>query len=416
MKTILSHPIGNANVRAVANGLANEHILGMFYTAISSFPDSTLGYLSRYPGLSEIKRREYAPMLKPHTKMLLTWLEAGRLLAPKLGLASLTKGEQGLFNINRLFTEFDKKIAKKIESGTFNGIYAYEDGALFSFKAAEQLELPRFYDLPIGYWRTARILLDKEREKWPDWASTLNGFSDSDEKLARKDQELNLATRIIVASKFTASTLENYPGKLAPVDVIPYGFPPVNGTREYSQISRNRPLKLLFVGGLSQRKGIANLFSAVEKLKGSVKLTVIGRKNNDCPVLDEALSKHNWISSLSNAEILNKMREHDVLLFPSLFEGFGLVITEAMSQGTPVITTDRTAGPDLIEHGNNGWIIEAGSTEALQEAIENILRRPQMIEQAGRAALETAGKRPWNQYGKELAEAVKNVYLSLDIK
>ena len=100
------------------------------------------------------------------------------------------------------------------------------------------------------------------------------------------------------------------------------------------------------------------------------------------------------------------MQEHDVLLFPSLFEGFGLVITEAMSQGTPVITTDRTAGPDLIDHGENGWIVEAGSTLALKTCIEQLIEKPETIVKVGKAAIETARKRPWEVYGKELAEAI----------
>jgi len=229
-----------------------------------------------------------------------------------------------------------------------------------------------------------------------------------------KEKELLLANKIFVASKFTAKTLEDYPGKLAPVEVIPYGFPQTDGIREYEKISKIRPLRLLFVGGLSQRKGIANLFSAIEKLKNHVQLTVIGRKpKNSCPALNEALSKHYWIDNLPHAEILKKMREHDVLLFPSLFEGFGLVITEAMSQGTPVITTDRTAGPDLIEHGHNGWIIEAGSTQSLQENIEEILCRPQLIEQIGKEAMKTAGARPWDQYGLELSKALQKDKLNV---
>jgi glycosyltransferase involved in cell wall biosynthesis len=147
-----------------------------------------------------------------------------------------------------------------------------------------------------------------------------------------------------------------------------------------------------------------------------VELTVIGRKpnNNNCAVLDKALSKCNWIPSLPHSEILRVMSEHDILVFPSLFEGFGLVITEAMSQGTPVITTNRTAGPDLIEHGKNGWLVEAGSTQALQETIEDILSHPEVIARAGKEALETAGKRPMNQYGYDLAKAVKYGYKGSD--
>jgi len=100
------------------------------------------------------------------------------------------------------------------------------------------------------------------------------------------------------------------------------------------------------------------------------------------------------------------MKQHDILLFPSLFEGFGLVITESMSQGTPVITTERTAGPDLINHDENGWLIEAGSTEGLIASIEDAIRRPAQIVDAGKAAMETARLRPWEVYGKELAASI----------
>jgi len=103
------------------------------------------------------------------------------------------------------------------------------------------------------------------------------------------------------------------------------------------------------------------------------------------------------------------MRQNDILIFPSLFEGFGLVITESMSQGTPVITTDRTAGPDLLKHGENGWLIEAGSTTALQESIEKILEQRSNIESVGRAAMKTAEKRSWTEYGNEMAQAMRRV-------
>ncbi len=101
------------------------------------------------------------------------------------------------------------------------------------------------------------------------------------------------------------------------------------------------------------------------------------------------------------------MREADLLIFPSLFEGFGLVISEAMSQGTPVITTERTAGPDLISHDQNGWLIKAGSTIDLKNAIEDILYNPRKVKRAGQEAYEAASRRPWEIYGRELSDAIK---------
>jgi glycosyltransferase involved in cell wall biosynthesis len=262
------------------------------------------------------------------------------------------------------------------------------------------------YDLPIGYWRAARRLLKDERERWPQWAATMPGFHDSDEKLARKDEELRLADRIYVASQFTKQTLTDYPGTLAPVEVIPYGFPAVGPPRDYSDRA-TRKLKLLFVGGLSQRKGIADVFAVAEMLKDDVELTIVGQGAvNECVALSNALKRHHWVPSLPHAQILDLMREHDILLFPSLFEGFGLVITEAMSQGTPVITTERTAGPDLIQHEKNGWLIAAGNTSALQSQIESILNDRDSIQSVGEQARQSAMVRPWSVYGKELANSV----------
>lgn len=371
-----------------------------------------LDTLSTYRPFAEIKRRSFASQLKSKTRVW-PWYELGRLLAAKARLKNLTKHESGLFCIDSVYQEFDKHVASTLQAKknpSQKAIYAYEDGAEFSFHKAKNLGLECLYDLPIGYWRTAKRLMDKEAQKWPEWSATLTGLHNSEGKLARKDRELSLADRIFVASQFTADSLKDYPGKLAPVEVIPYGFPEVAEQKNHSYYKGKGGLKLLFVGGLTQRKGIANLFAAVEPLGHHVKLTVVGQKTNaDCPVLDAALAKHRWIPSLPHNEILKLMQAHDVLVFPSLFEGFGLVITEAMSQGTPVITTERTAGPDIIENGNNGWLIEAGSTIALQQAIETLLSSPKIIPEAGKAAMETARDRTWRDYGRELAAAIQQI-------
>lgn len=406
MKLLLSHPTGNAFVRAAGLGFVKSGLLAEFHTCIASFPGTFLDRLGSIEYLSEIRRRRFHIALKPYTH-LWPWKELLRLSAIKLGNSSLVKHEKGPFSVDAVYKSLDMRVANRLKDSVANGVYAYEDGALRSFQEAKNLGIQCLYDLPIGYWRSASRLLNQEREKWPEWSSTLTGFKDSEEKLRRKDEELRLSDRIFVASSFTAQTLKDFPGPLAPVEIIPYGFPPVTSERDYKAILKDQPLKLLFVGGLSQRKGIANLFAAVEQLGNYASLTVVGRKaSQQCAALDAALAKHTWIPSLPHHDILKLMREHDVLLFPSLFEGFGLVITEAMSQGTPVITTDRTAGPDLISHGENGWLVEAGSTQALYECIEGLFHDPDLIAKAGQAAMITARQRPWEVYSSELAEAV----------
>jgi len=407
-KLVFSHATGNANVRAAAAGLAQAGQLVAFHTAIATFPGNWLDRLATGP-LAELRRRQYEPGLASFTHTW-PWREAGRLLADRTGWTALVKSETAPFSVDAVYQSLGRRVAGSLAHAAqqgANGVYAYEDGATDAFRTAKRLGMACFYDLPIGYWRAAQRLLEPERERWPEWAPTLTGFSDSEAKLLRKDEELRSADRIFVASRFTADTLRDYPGQLAPIEVIPYGFPPVGEARTYEAFAGGRPLKLLFVGSLSQRKGVADLFAAVAALAPHIELTVVGHKTGGaCPALDTALARHRWIPSLPHAEVLRLMRAHDVLAFPSLFEGFGLVITEAMSQGTPVITTDRTAGPDLIQHGHNGWLVEAGSTEALQATLADLLHHPYTVAQAGRAAQETARRRPWETYGQELAAAL----------
>jgi len=409
---LLIHPTGNENVRAALKGLNQKKLLSFFFTTIASFPNNIFGNISYLPGLSEFKRRAYPAELKSKT-ILFPQRELGRLFFQRLGLKALTRHELGYFSIDQVIQSLDSKVATLINSGKIpisSALYAYEDGAINSFLAAKNHHISCLYDLPIGYWRAAHELLALESDRWPDWAVTMPTFKDSAAKLERKDQELQLADSIFVASTFTKKTLSYYPGSLAPVSVVPYGFPPINTTERLYYNGQCDPLKLLFVGSLSQRKGIANLLAAVAKFPKSVQLTIVGHLPlTVCKPLDQALKKHRYISSLPHEKILKLMREHDVLVFPSLFEGFGLVISESMSQATPVITTDRTAGPDLIVHGENGWMVEAASTEGIVEVLEHLLAHPDEIEKCGRAALLTASKRPWSIYGSELAEKISSI-------
>jgi len=411
MKLIVSHLTGNANVKSALRGLADQNLLAEFYVSMGVFPGSLLDNIGGLKPFAEIKRRRFDPVLKPFIKSW-PWFELGRLSATKMGFSKLV-GPEGLFYIDSVCKNLDRHVASHLGSAKkkkIGGVYCYEDVAEYSFVEAKKLGLKCIYDLPIGYWRAAHRLLEPEKDKWPEWASTMSGLKDSEQKTLRKDKELELADLILVASTFSANTLKDYPGHLSNIQVIPYGFPPTSSDDRYYPVKGKAALKLLYVGSLSQRKGIANLFEAVENLKTHVELTLVGtKKNNDCSALNQALSKHKWIPSLSHSDILALMRDCDVLVFPSLFEGFGLVITEAMSQGTPVITTDRTAGPDFIVNDQNGWLIQAGSTDAIQAAIERLLINPGLIKKIGLEALQTARQRPWAMYERELTNAVAKV-------
>lgn len=406
-KITIYHPFGNANTRAAVDGIYKQGILESFHTCIACFKGSFLYKLSAFGPLKEFRRRVFSSFLQDKT-ITHPFKELGRQLSPKFKLNRLTAHEKGIFCVDNICHDLDYKVAKYVQKNKekINGVYAYEDCALETFHTAKHNDIKCIYDLPIGYWRAMRSLLNTERTKNPEWAITLGGFNDSEKKLQRKDAELKLANKIYVASSFTKKTLEMYPGKFADIEVIPYGFPPVNSQRKYDKI-QNRKIKVLFVGGLSQRKGLSYFFEAIKGLEDKIEATIVGRGNLDaCPALKEALSKVNYIPSLPHDEILKLMASQDLFIFPSLFEGFGLVITEAMSQGTPVITTDRTCGPDIIHNGIDSWVVKAGETKPIRDLLVTFISNPTILIKAGQEAMHTAAQRPWSKYEKELSESV----------
>jgi glycosyltransferase involved in cell wall biosynthesis len=398
MSILLSHPTGNTFVRNALIALKQENRLREFVTTVATFESNAFGTLSKLPGGSELARRAYPESIQDLTHQA-PLNELIRMIAPKIGLSALTRHETGAFCVDKIYQEIDRVAAKRTHalSPNLQATYCYEDGALETFKAAQELHLKRIYDLPIGYWRMAGKIQREEAERRPEWASTMPALQDSETKLARKDEELQMTDAIIVASQFTASTLKAAPFELPTPYIVPYGCPKVQIDQpEVSDPSK--VLKVLYVGGLSQRKGLSYLLDAVVPLGSSVELTLIGKRVADCKPLDAALQSYNWIESLPHHEILSTMRAHDVLVFPSLFEGFGLVLTEALSQGVPIISTPHTCAPDLITDGKEGFIVPICDANAITDCLTRLSEDRVLLQRMKCQALETARAHTWENY------------------
>lgn len=389
---LLAHPTANQNVRQTALALAEANLLREFWTCISwregGLLDRTLSILPK--ARAELRRRSFAHALQPFIKTD-PWREWARLLLRS-------------FSIDQVYDAFDRQVARRIDSlGDIAAVYAYDGGANTAFRAAERNGAKRIYEHPIIYWRKVRELQREEAELQPAWAPTLLALHDSEEKLARKDEELAAADIVVTACSFARESL---PKLNATVQVIPYGAPEVK-----DDVTRqpNEKLRILFVGALTQAKGLSYLFTAAERLKQHVDLTLIGHRVNESIPAPSLLDRHRWIPSLSHEKLLAEMGRHDVLILPSLHEGFGLVILEAMSQGTPVITTSHTGGPDVIQDGLDGFIVPIRSADAIAEKFELLLQDRQRLPAMSAAAREKARLHSWPVYRERVAALARDL-------
>jgi alpha-maltose-1-phosphate synthase len=403
---LFSHPTGNENVRQAALAFREAKLLREFWTCVSWDPDAAVNRFLPATLRQQLARRAFHPSLRPITRTAPA-REMGRLLVSALGVSLFSEHETGPLSIDAVFSDLDRRVAARLkELPDCTLVYAYEDGALETFRAAKARNISRVYDLPIGYWKVAQQIYAEEREREPAWAVTLTGARDSEQKLARKDEELRLANRVVVASTFTKETLRAA-DIAADVRVIPYGAPaamPGNGEAHRGN------LRVLFVGSLGQRKGLSYLLQAVESLGPRVELTLLGKKTAEgCAPLETAVRKHRWIPSLPHSDLLRVMQQHDVMVLPSLFEGFGLVILEAMAQRLPVITTAHTAGPDVISDGVDGFIVPIRSAEAIATRLDQLASAPDLLEAMKQAAQEKAKLQRWENYRERLVQMAQDL-------
>jgi starch synthase len=406
---LVLHPTGNANVRQAVQAFAEAELLGEFHTCISWRPDGLLDRLTPSRLRKVLRRRGFPDCVLPLTRTH-PFREGGRLLCQALHLHGPVAHERGIFSIDAVYQDLDRRVARRLGSRQqLTGVYGYEDGAAGTFTAARARGLRTIYDLPIGHWRAAQRLYEEERQREPQWASTLTGILDSPAKLQRKDIELAQAEAVVVASAFTRSTVEGElaPGK--PIYVIPYGAPAVT-TPERVVTPSGAPLRVLFAGALTQRKGLSYFLRACELAEGAVEATLIGRcQGGPCAPLDAALRRWRHVESVPHHEMLIEMSHHDVLVFPSLFEGFGLVILEAMAQGLPVISTTATGGPDVITDGVDGFIVPLREPEAIAARLLELHSDRELLRSMAVAARMKAASLTWSNYRARVVASVRAV-------
>jgi len=410
MKLVLSHPTGNANVRAVAESLVKGNRLHQFYTSIAAYPGNFWQQIGRISALSEFRRRSFSPDLQAYTK-LYPWREIGRAIALKFQLKKLIVHETGYFCVDKVYQSIDQHVANSLHKAVKNGakaVYAYEDGALETFIEAKKLGLRCIYDLPIAYWETGRQLMMEEAIRLPQWAITLGGgIKDSPAKLERKTKELELADIVVGPGSFVMNSLPEWAKQKTKI-VSPFGSP--ISQKPQKQHNDNRPLRVLFVGSMGQRKGLGDLFAAMNLLHSkNIELVVLGSLLAPMEFYRSEYSHFTYEKGRPHNDVLALMQSCDVFCLPSIVEGRALVMQEAMSQGLPIIITPNTGGDDLVIEGETGFLVPIRSPEAIAEKLLWFIENRSKIPQMGINAYIKSQTYTWEMYGNTISQNISTI-------
>jgi glycosyltransferase involved in cell wall biosynthesis len=398
---LVSHP----HVAAVAAGLAEsleaEGKLSVFMTGLASHGKGWSGRM-----VAALAKRR--PVLR---NRILADLPASRLrtlpaveLGARLATRAVAGFRPGLNSYDALFTAHDLAVSLLRWPRETTGVYAYEDGALHTFRRAQRDALDRIWDLPLPHYKTIEEILNDEFHRWPG-AAVGPPHREPAWKRRRKDAELALATKVSVASTFTKRSLERLDTDV-PIAVTGYGFP-VEEFRART-FPPTGPFTVLSVGSHDLRKGTPYLLEAWKRAAiPDAELHLVGPLRLTKAFLDPYAGLFRHWPHVPKSELGTHYAAADLLAFPTLGDGFGLVIQEAMCTGTPVVTTPCGGGPECITDGVDGWVVPPRDVDALVERFRACAADRDATGAIGRAARARAERWTWKEAGAAIIRGLE---------
>ena len=370
MPTWLCFQIGAREHYAVPRALQLSGSLGELITDLWVHPGTLLYYL--------LKRLT----VRFHPELANACVTAPNGSALTFELKASLKGDNGWKRIGRRNEWFQRQAVAQLARNHHNGnhtvfAYSYAAAEIFKFARARgwrtvmgQIDLGPADERIIGNLHHSAGLEDKwspaPKEHWDNWRV-----------------ECSLADRIVVNSAWSREALLNEGISAEKIRLIPLAYdPPTDASsfqRHYPRaFSSERPLRVLFLGQISLRKGILPLLDAVKLLaREDVQFWFVGPVQIDIADDLGKLPQCKWFGIAPRVEVSEYYRHADVFILPTFSDGFALTQLEAQAWKLPVIAS-RYCG-EVVHDGFNGVILEEISGEAIADVLLQFLKSPETL-------------------------------------
>jgi glycosyltransferase involved in cell wall biosynthesis len=304
----------------------------------------------------------------------------------------------------------DRIVARRIEklAGKIDIVHVWPLGAIKTLEAAARLDIPTVLERPNAHTGFAMDVVQKECDRLgitlpPDHEHAFNA-----EKLQREEDEYRLATRLLCPCDFVVKTFldKGYPQDQLARHIYGYDekvYHPGNEPRD-----TRRGFTMLFVGVCAVRKGVHYALEAWLNSPAS-KEGVFLIAGAFLPEYEKKLApmlNHPSVKVLGHRnDVQDLMRKSDILVLPSIEEGFGLVIAEAMGSGCVPLASE--ACTEICSHMKTGLVHKVGDVAALTQHITMLHEDRALLERLRSASLEASPGFTWTAAGTRLLDVYR---------
>jgi glycosyltransferase involved in cell wall biosynthesis len=228
--------------------------------------------------------------------------------------------------------------------------------------------------------------------------------------IAREEREYPLAEHINVLSSFCRDTFLSHGFRANQLTITPLGvstaqFRAVPQTIEArcEQILSNAPLKIIYVGQVSFRKGLQDLEAVIRTMPADAfEFTLVGTVLPEARAIVTRFPTNVTVAGHQPQPSLKEWyQKADIFLFPTIEDGFPVVLAQAQAAGLPILATTNCSAPDFIEEGKSGWIVPIRAPERIVEQLEWChANRPALAEMV-RYTYENPYVRDWLDVGRD---------------
>jgi glycosyltransferase involved in cell wall biosynthesis len=397
----------NPEVDRLASGLSEQGHLRTFVRRYANMGRPWEKFIEKLPAVNRrysntMGRRTLLPALRDSDVV-----DAGIFYDFLAAIALRSSGRIGPRVSEMLLRRRSRSIARAARSiaGDANLVVGNYGVSLELFEQVARMGGRAILNYPNVHHGFQHKFLTEEAEREPHFAST---FSTEITAMASiYDRECSLADTILVGSSFVRRSFEQEGLGSRNIVVIPYGcdvsmFSPDNARKPSDRF------RALFVGQLTQRKGLSYLLRAYEAFRGpQTELLLAGRSVGDPAALKPYAHLFTYLGNMPHKKLPELYRQVEVFVFPTLLEGMPLVVLEAMASGLPVITTSHGPG-DIVRDGIDGFVVPIRDQAAIANRLEILRSNSELRMAMGQAARARAMEYTWQRYCDSALKTVLN--------